>query len=195
MDTTLINEYKKLRSQNVLAKYAFDLVKVRRKNRTTFPIDTFFNQDGFDIIIKVEHDDIVDISPFGRFTDHVTDQYRTYAIVINRNNPRQYKYFVPSCSFSEHKSYFHSVGFSKNDATIKARQCVMDDYELAKNYNPLLAIVHVYKNGINIASTTIGGIDKYDDVSDTLVDCGTVDEAIDLAKNNIKKLCDCSIES
>jgi hypothetical protein len=190
MNAILVAHYNKFRKDNLPAKSAWYYAKQAIKQvEPQFVIGKLFDYEGFKVKITMKPEECPEIDMFGKFTD----KWEKGALLVNRFDRNKYKYFVPEEKESTLKAYYSSVGFSRAESTLKAKKTVWETYKLAKDYSPLIVCVSVYKNGVKLASDSIGG---YDDEENAIADIAWfIDETVDTAREVLKQLCTCKDET
>ena len=151
-----------------------------------------FQFDSFDICADIVFDHYADISYLGEFTD----KYSPEAIEVPDSGPRDCKYFIPAIPIKETIDYYVKEGKSLDEATELANEQALSNLYRAKDlgvtWNMIGILINVSKHGIKLGFNSIYGIE--DDISDDelrnlVLDC--VSEAIEDAKKNLAKLCEC----
>lgn len=151
-----------------------------------------FQFDSFDICADIVFDYYADISYLGEFTD----EYSPEAIEVPNSGPRDCKYFIPKNPIKEIIDYYVKEGKSLDEATELANEQALSDLYRAKalgvTWSMIGILINVSKHGINLGFNSTYGIE--DDISDDelrnyVLNC--VSEAIEDAKKNLAKLCEC----
>lgn len=139
------------------------------------------NKDGFDLTLTVEPDDFVDLSWIGHFTDHPGND----EAIETKAGRNSYKYFVPEYKLADRIKDKSKRGMSRHDAWLQAREDQHRDMEIARDYAPNFIKVTASKNGIDLGSATLGGVED-----ECINNCANdlVDEAIAEAKDNLDSL-------
>jgi hypothetical protein len=149
-----------------------------------------FEVDGFDISIRVEPDDSNDYSFLGEFSDNEGIDSIKNPEAWNRYgepNHNYLAYFTPAISEAEHFAYLHKSGMDKQSAHLKAREIVIEMMNTARDYSASVLFVTASRDGIELGSDVLGGID-YDDPADAVWDHDMIDNAIGEAKAKLAEL-------
>ena len=135
------------------------------------------------LVTKVDIDEQPDFSYMGEYTN----QWEPYAIKRDAN-AREYKYFIPLLgghknateAYRETRKWYTNHGHNKHEAHTETIRQMHQDYQRLENYNRgdwcmLTLTVIAIKNGIELASSSLGGIendagDYIDEVIDELRD-------------------------
>lgn len=145
-----------------------------------------FKQGKFDIEVKTETDDYPDTSWIGHFSNSwefgAIDRKRT------RDYSRhEYRYFIPTCgcdSFKNQKTRKDKAYFMKS-ALLDHRY-----FEDLNNGNKWFNVVVVTASidGIELGFDSLGGVESDYDIDQCLRENGMVENAIESAKTELKKL-------
>lgn len=172
---------------------------------------TSFEHEGFTVHASLEYDEccnsrLDDLGEFtrdwqsgavARFPDDEHPR-RPMNIRNGRRRSRKFydshslRFFVPSYTIEERRKDLNAAGYSKGVADFMARSQVYEDAEKAVEVQTACLDVVVFKNGIELARNSLGGMatdeeDYY--LDECLTDYDTLREAIAEAKETLKGLC------
>jgi hypothetical protein len=175
IDSGLVAQYKKVRAENPGTSRPLRLALgqgdrqqqagwIQRPRR-------FLLVDGFDIEISYGYDDCGDYSHLGEFTS----SWEPDAVENPeaRHNNHVYRYFVPTTPYREHFDALHKMGMAKSVAHEKALRYVLDAVEEAREYTSFIVTVTASKEGIELGSDVLGGIDE-DYIENAVIDHGMI---------------------
>lgn len=205
MNKAKFEEYKKHCSRDGawLSPGAFAMTWQNAKKSTPVPIDwdkdrrgtpeARMKLDGFDVVVRLESDDIETSDYLGTFTD----KWELGAIARKNPGRNEYKYFVPGISHEDHRKSLSMMGYSKGEANRLASKYVRESMARAERFasgdiGHWCLLVYVYKESIELASQSLGGIEH--DSDQEYIDYETwnlVQEALPEAQKTIEKLCAC----
>lgn len=198
----VIREYVKHRAEGMTALTSWQWAKSTATQKESLP-DGFntngrsFEMDGFDISIEMTPDMDPDYSFYGEFIDNDQDgavkNPAGWTSHGNRNNSYA-AYFVPTYTLEERYADLHKAGMDKQSARLAARDAVLKDLECAKDYSPFVVTVTASRNGIELGSDTMGGMD-YDDPEDGILGNDMINNAIEYAKEALAKLIKSAVTS
>lgn len=152
-----------------------------------------FEHEGYSILVRVEDDEDPDISYLGTFSDRFEDG----AIRNSSSDRNSYKWFVPMTSAREYKQALSELGYSRAAAYALALEYVRRDMETAREYRVYVVIVTASREGVELGSDVLGGIDidegeTWQDsraqIQSMITDHGMIDTAIAEANETLAKL-------
>lgn len=207
IENSVLNEYRHWRKKGHNAKNALSLAK---RGDPPFEMQwsdvnnpQTFERDGFTIGVKVEPDQSDYGDYLGEFTDewsegvvespranwHVVENWRGEKERV-AGNKREYKWFLPQITEEEHYRDLCEYKFGKAEARRLARKYTEDALNRALEYEAWVVIVTVYRDGIELASDALGGIDvdSFDEIAWIVDDHGMIEEAIERARTSLEKL-------
>lgn len=157
------------------------------------PPEVRMTLDGFDIVVRLEPDDVDTSDYLGSFTD----KFELGAIARKNPGRNEYKYFVPGISREEHRKSLSMMGYSRGEANRLASKYVREDMARAERFasgdiGHWCILVRVYKESIGLAVDSLGGIDHDSDqefIDSSAWDC--IENALPEARKMIEKLCAC----
>jgi hypothetical protein len=207
-DSMVLTEYRSWRQKGLRAKDALSLAK---RGDPPFEIDycdkpTSFERDGFTVTVKVEPDCCDYGDYLGEFTDtwsegvlenpranwHTEEDWRGRQVRVSGWNSHEYEWFLPQITEEEHYRDLCRYKFGKAEARRLARKYTEDALYRALEYEAWVVIVTVYREGIELGSDALGGIDvdSFDEIPWIVHDHGMIEEAIERAKDALEKLCE-----
>jgi len=197
--------YRQARARGVPASSPLALAKARVTRRERQGLDwkhssgygrplksATLMRDGFEVSVRVDYDEIGDLSHLGEFTDNPKGAVKRKKIGWN-----EYKYFRPATSYEEHRRALSKLGYSRQAADVLARKYMRQDAEYAEEFargdrSLLVVEVQVSKMGVELGFESVGGVDV-DDLDDPYLDELAEDlipSALHEAKQKLQKLCE-----
>ena len=189
-------EYRILRGRHTIgAKHALAWARAKYQDREDWEWShdgetSTLEREGFTITLKVESDYYPDSSFLGEFGD----TWQEGAITNDPDDSRLYRWFYPAITQAEHRAGLQALGMSKSVAEDLAREYVRRDMETAREYAAYVLIVSASREGIELGSDVLGGVDFSDDEDNQrqaemiVSDHGMIDEALDQARATLAKL-------
>lgn len=167
------------------------------------------SRSGFDIVVTAEPDYDHDWSA-GKFTSShepgavMLDEWKEYYRRGGQDcarRPDVYEWYVPSITKDEHKRTLSAMGYARNVADVLAQSYVMRDMRADQaGREAYYIVVTASREGIELGSDSMGGIDSYDDgsaghwsavrrnLAQTVTDYDMIDNAIEEAQGALAKL-------
>ena len=208
-DSEVLSEYRKWRQKGMGAKNALSLAK---RGDPPFQLrwsddeKVVLERDGFSVTVTWEPDQCDYGDYLGEFTDtwsegvlenpranwHVEETWRGRNERIPGWNNREWKWFLPQITEEEHYRDLCKYKFGKAEARRLAREYTEDALSRALEYQAWVVIVTASRDGIELASDALGGIDvdSFDELAWIVADHGMIEEAIERAKAALEKLCE-----
>lgn len=193
-----------MREHKYSARQALNVVRTNYKARRVEMEDNRYGEtvghieiDGFDLTVKWEYDE------WYQGDYDLTDTWRKGAVQNPLWRPEQYgrdrhyRWIVLPMSWEDHYEGLHKMGYSRGQAAEMAREYVNQDVKRIISEEPYYNVsVTASRAGIELGCASMGGTDLGEDYRqarewmETLPDeYGLLDEAVAVAKDNLKKLC------
>lgn len=174
---------------------------------------TTFEHEGFTVQASLEYDEYCNsrLEDLGKFTDSREDgaiarfpddehPRRPMNVRNGKRRSRKFydrhslRFFVPNYPIAERRETLHGQGYSRGVADYLARKQAYEDAEKAEDVQTASLDVVIFKNGVELARNSLGGIETDPDdwsLDEYLDSYSILSDAIVEAKETLKGLCEC----
>jgi hypothetical protein len=186
--------YRRFRSEGCSANQALKIVKAQETKHVEWSFGETFQRDGFDIIVTYEPDDSADYSHLGEFTSRADSTHSMGEFLLvpgSRLDRNKYRFFRLENTVPDVAHDLIKLKYGKRQAWETAWKQAKEDMREAIDYACIVVFVRVKKNGIELGTDVLGGIDGdcETDYIEAVESNDMIDNAIAEAKRNLSVLC------
>lgn len=194
LSATMLAEYGRLRAKRYPANVALRVVRHNEKTKgIEWEFDRSFTVDGFDVTVTIQPEEDPDISHRGEFSDDPTGHSEGYALRNYQAGRGDYKWFrltnpVPDVA----KALIQHHRYGRREAYDEAWRQAKEDLRAVLDYEQVYVVVTASRNGVTLGRESLGGIETdgdYDEVKAIVVGDGMIENAVDDARETLRKLC------